>query len=76
MVGPALVLLVLAGLLGARGTGLQVTVFEAAMAPMITAGIVAAEHDLDPPLVNLLLGLGIPLAFLTLPLWAWFLRPL
>jgi malate permease and related proteins len=76
LLGPLLVLLVLAGLCGGRGTALQVTLFEAAQAPMITAGILAVEHDLDPLLVNLLLGLGIPLSFLTLPLWAWALRGL
>ncbi len=44
-------------------------VFEAAMAPMIGATIVATEHKLNPPLVTLMAGIGIPLSFLTLPLW-------
>jgi hypothetical protein len=47
----------------------DLVVFEAAMAPMIGATIVAAEHKLNPPLVTLIAGLGIPLSFLTLPLW-------
>ena len=72
--GPALVTLLFAGLLGGEGEVMQVTVFEAAMAPMITAGIIAVDHDLDPPLVTLMLGIGIPLSFLTLPAWWWFLR--
>ena len=46
---------------------MQVTVFEAAMAPMITAGILCVEYDKDPELAGLMLGLGIPLSFLTLP---------
>jgi predicted permease len=46
-----------------------VTVFEAAMAPMIGASIVAIDHELDPPLVTLMVGLGIPLSFATLPVW-------
>jgi predicted permease len=46
-----------------------VTVFEAAMAPMIGASIVAIDHELDPPLVTLMVGLGIPLSFVTLPVW-------
>jgi len=62
------------GLLGLRGTAIQVTIFEAAMAPMITAGIIAMDHDLDPPLVTMMLGIGIPLSFATLPLWAMLLR--
>jgi hypothetical protein len=76
LLGPALITLLFAGLLGARGEVIQVTIFEAAMAPMITAGIIAVDHELDPPLVTLLVGIGIPLSFLTLPLWWWLLRTL
>lgn len=68
-IAPALILLLFAGLLGDRGTVLQVTVFEAAMPPMIGASIVAMDHELDPPLLTLMVGVGIPLAFLTLPAW-------
>jgi predicted permease len=70
--GPALILLLYAGLLGAAGPVLKVTVFEAAMAPMIGASIVAIDHELDPPLLTLMVGVGIPLSFLTSPLW-WYL---
>jgi malate permease and related proteins len=66
---PAIIGLLFAGLLGARGEVIQVTIFEAAMAPQIGAAIVAVEHDLDPPLVTLMVGVGIPLSFLTLPAW-------
>jgi predicted permease len=69
--GPALVLALFSGALGAGGLHIQVTIFEAAMAPMIGASIVALEHKLDPPLVTLMVGIGIPLSFLTLPLW-WY----
>lgn len=62
----------LSSVLGAEGHVMRVTVFEAAMAPMIGASIVAMEHDLDPPLVTLMIGVGIPLSFLTLPAW-WYL---
>ena len=51
------------------------TVFEAAMGPMIGAGIVAMDHDLAPPLVTLLVGVGIPVSFLTLPAW-WYVLSL
>jgi hypothetical protein len=72
--GPAIVALVFIGLLGGSGPAMQVTLFEAAMAPMITAGIIAVDHRLNPPLVSLMLGIGIPLSFLTLPVWWWLLR--
>ena len=61
-------------MLGARGPVLQVTVFEAAMGPMIGAAIVAMDHDLDPALVTLMVGIGIPLSFVTLPAWWWLLQ--
>lgn len=74
--GPAIVALIFAGLLGARGETIQITIFEAAMAPQIGAAIVAVDHDLDPALVTLMVGIGIPLSFLTLPVWWLLLRPL
>lgn len=73
LLAPLMIALVYIGILGVRGPVIQVTVFEAAMAPMITAGIIAIDHRLNPTLVTLLLGIGIPLSFLTLPLWYWFL---
>ena len=74
VLGPAVIALLYVGMLGGSGTVMQVTLFEAAMAPMITAGIIAVDHDLNPPLVTLMLGIGIPLSFLTLPGWWWLLR--
>jgi malate permease and related proteins len=61
--------MIYAGLFGAGGPLLQVTVFEAAMAPMIGASIVAMDYDLDPPLLMLMVGIGVPLSFLSLPIW-------
>ena len=69
VVGPALMLLLFAGVLHAQAQMLNVTVFEAAMGPMIGASIVAMDHELDPPLVTLMVGIGIPLSFLTVPAW-------
>jgi malate permease and related proteins len=74
-IAPALILLLFAGVLGANGPVLNVTVFEAAMGPMIGASIVAIDHELDPPLLTLMVGVGIPLSFLTLPVW-WHLLSL
>ena len=74
LLGPALVYLLYVVLLRDGGTVMRVTIFEAAMAPRITAGIIAVDHDLDPPLVSLLLGVGIPLSFLTLAGWWWVLQ--
>ncbi|HBA71869.1 MAG: transporter [Geobacteraceae bacterium GWC2_55_20] len=73
LLGPAIIYLLYVTLLGASGTAVQVTIFEAAMAPMITAGIIAIDHDLNPQLVGMLVGIGIPLSFLTLHFWHMFL---
>lgn len=70
LLGPAMIAALYIGVVGASGKPVMVTIFEAAMPPMITAGIVAVEHDLEPQLVALLLGIGIPLSFLTL--WGWW----
>lgn len=74
LLGPLAIAALYLGLFGLRGTPVQVTIFEAAMAPMITAGIIAMDHDLDPPLVTMMLGIGIPLSFATLPVWAMLLK--
>lgn len=76
LLGPALIFLFYSGIIGATGTVTQVTIFEAAMAPMITAGIIAIDHDLRPQLVGMLVGIGIPLSFITLHLWHLFLTRL
>jgi predicted permease len=76
VLGPAIVAALFAGLLGARGETIQITIFEAAMAPQIGAAIVAVDHDLDPALVTLMVGIGIPLSFVTVPLWWHVLKPL
>lgn len=47
----------------------RVSVIEAAMAPMITAAVVAVDFDLEPELAQLMVGIGIPFALVTLPLW-------
>lgn len=73
VLGPALVFLLYSTIIGASGSVIQVTIFEAAMAPMITAGIVAIDHNLRPQLVGMLVGIGIPLSFVTLHLWHLFL---
>ena len=40
---------------------------------MITAAVVAREMDLDGDLAQLLVGIGIPLSFVTVTCWWWFL---
>ena len=57
-----------------RGEVAEISVLEAAMAPMITAGIIASAHKLEPKLCNMMIGVGIPLSFITVGLWYLFLQ--
>ena len=72
ILAPLAIYLLYVQLLGAHGLTIQVTLFEAAMPSMITAAIVANEHDLDPPLANVMVAVGLILSFFTLSAW-WFL---
>ncbi len=54
---------------GSSGQTLHVGVLEAAMAPMISAAILADQHHLDPPLANAVLAFGILLSLLSVPAW-------
>jgi predicted permease len=74
ILGPLIIFGLFVGLFGASGRVIEVTIFEAAMAPMISAAIVAMDNDLDPPLATLLVGLGIPISFLTATVWFTFLK--
>ena len=69
LLAPALMTLLYVGVLGMRGETVQITIFEAAMPSQIGAAIVAMDNDLDPQLVTLMVGIGIPIAFLTLAVW-------
>jgi predicted permease len=74
LIAPLVIYLLYVLLLGAHGLSIQVTLFEAAMPPMITAAIVATEHDLDPPLVTLMVAVGLIISFFTLSGWWWALQ--
>jgi len=47
---------------------LTVAVLESAMAPMISAAILAEQNGLEPQLANTVLGIGIVLSLVTVPL--------
>ena len=68
---PALIFAVLWFSNASGGMASQVSLIESAMPPMMGAGILAIDAELDPGLVSLMIGLGIPMAFLTAPAWNW-----
>lgn len=71
---PAFFYLLYVLLLNGKGLEVQVSIFEAAMAPMITGTIVAATYGLKPKLSSMMIGFGIPLSFLTLIFWYSILK--
>ncbi len=60
-------------ILGGKGMMTDVCIMEAAMAPMITASILASTSGLKPKLAGMMIGVGIPLSFVTLAFWYWLL---
>ena len=73
ILAPALILLVMAAL-HLRGIIPQLSLFEASMAPMVTAGVIATQYGLNPRVANLMVGVGILLSFITTSLWWWVLQ--
>ncbi|HHD56768.1 MAG TPA: AEC family transporter [Desulfobulbaceae bacterium] len=55
-------------LLDISGQAVQVSLFETAMPPMVTAGALASIAGLRPGLTSAMVGFGILFSFLTLPL--------
>ena len=58
-----------------KGSGIMVdaSIMQSAMAPMITAAILASNYGLKPKLSSMMVGIGIPLSFITLAFWYWVL---
>ncbi len=69
VVMPALALL-LVPLLGMGGDMARTTVLEAAMPSMVTAGALAIAQGMAPRLAAAMVGYGLLLSLVTLPLWA------
>jgi predicted permease len=66
---PALIYSLYVLILGQHGKMIQVSVMEAAMAPMISSSIIASSYGLKPRLCSMMIGFGIPLSFITLIFW-------
>jgi hypothetical protein len=77
---PLLILVIYKYIFHQSGDVIDICILEAAMAPMITAAIIASAHDLEPKFCNLMVAVGIPLSILTVGicyllmipvLWSW-----
>lgn len=69
LLAPAMVLGLMLLFPGPLGLTEKVVVAQAAMAPMVTAGVVAADNKLAPGLAAAMIAVGVPLSLVTVPLW-------
>lgn len=69
-----LLILIVASIFGLTGFTGKVTIFEAAMAPMVTGAIIATDYNLNPRLANIILSVGIPISLVTTFLWSTILQ--
>jgi hypothetical protein len=60
--------------LGENQLEITVSIMESAMAPMITASILASNYGLKPKLSSMMIGVGIPLSFISLAFWYYILK--
>lgn len=54
-----------------KGIEIDVAIMESAMPPMITGCILASNYGLKPKLCSMMVGIGIPVSFMTLAFWYW-----
>jgi predicted permease len=66
---PAIIYLLYVLVLDQHSKMIQVSLMEAAMAPMISSSIIASSYGLKPRLCSMMIGFGIPLSFITLLFW-------
>lgn len=61
-------------ILNGSGLDVQVSLIEVAMPPMVMGAVLASGFNLNPKLANLMVGIGIPLSFITLGIWYLVIR--
>jgi len=66
---PIIIYLLYVVILDQHSKMIQVSLMEAAMAPMISSSIIASSYGLKPRLSSMMIGFGIPISFITLLFW-------
>lgn len=74
LLAPAFVFLLYIIILQQHSEVIEVALLESAMAPMITASILATSYGLKPKLCSMMIGFGIPISFITLGFWYFMLQ--
>jgi len=73
MITPAFFYVFYKIILHGKGLVIDVSIIESGMAPMITGAILASNYGLKPKLSTMMIGIGIPMSFITLAFWYWIL---
>lgn len=74
LLAPAVVMFLLAVFSNLPSIYFKITVFEAAMAPMVTAYVVASQFRLNSGLAGYIVGVGILLSLFTTAGWYWVME--
>ena len=74
ILAPAIIYFVYIILLHGKGLDVHVSIIEIAMPPMVMGSVLAVSYDLNPKLANLMVGIGIPLSFITIFIWYFILN--
>ena len=69
-----LLLLILFHMLSLKSLSAEVSIFEAGMAPMVSSSMLAIMAGLERRFVASVLGYGIVISFVTLPLWFYLIK--
>lgn len=71
---PLVVYLLFVKLLKQSGDMIEISILESAMPSMVVASIVASSYGLKPKYCSMMLGVGIPISFLTIAAWYFVLN--
>lgn len=74
ILAPAVIYIIAVYILNLNGLIFRVSIIETAMPPMVMGSVLATQFELNPPLANLMIGIGIPLSAATLALWYLIIR--
>jgi malate permease and related proteins len=74
IIAPLVIYILFFVFLKASGLDVQVSLIEIAMPPMVMGSVLATSFNLNPKLANLMVGIGIPLSFVTLAFWYYIIK--
>lgn len=73
IIAPAVIYILYFIIMKQNGLSINVSLIESAMPPMVMGSVMAVSYNLNPKLANLMVGLGIPVSFISLFFWYYFI---